>query len=171
MDDTSARINSLTHEFKLAANGGVEKIKGARTGVHTTGFIAKLPEGKVCFFETGLHHAGEVFEKIMKSNSIEDEVILMVDAASANLSKLKYLSLNAIAANCNSHARRKFDEQADDPVYKENIDPMSVNDCSKEPFGSEKTGWAPPPLFQKSCGRCRRRYSHDHSHDCKRKRT
>ena len=122
MDDTSVRINSLTHQFKLAANGGVEKIKGARTGVHTTGFIAKLPEGKVCFFESGLHHAGEVFEKIMKSNSIEDEVILMVDAASANLSKLKNLSLNVIVANCNSHARRKFDEHADNPLYKENID-------------------------------------------------
>ena len=121
MDDTAARINSLTSEFKLLKNGGVEKLKNVRTGVHSTGFIAKSPEGKICLFETGLHHAGEILEEIMQTKTTEDQVILMVDAASANLSKLKNMNLNVVVANCNSHAQRKFSEMSDDPTYKNDI--------------------------------------------------
>ena len=119
MDDTTVRINSLTHEFKLRKDGTLEGVKDERTGVHTTGFVAKFAAGKICFFESGLHHAGEVFEKLMKDKSLEDEVILMMDASSSNTSRIKNLKLKVVQANCNSHVVRKFDDLVENPVFEQ----------------------------------------------------
>ena len=121
MDDTSVRINELTQMFKLRANGDVEALKSDRTGVNTTGFVAKFALGKICLFESGLHHAGEYFEKLMATKTIEDEVILMADASSSNTSKIKLLALEVRQANCNSHASRKFKELKDNPIFEEHV--------------------------------------------------
>lgn len=114
MDDTTARVNELSSEFALAK---LEGRKLDRTGVHTTGFIAKFATGKICLFDSGLHHAGEYFEKVMKAKTTEEQVILMVDASTSNTCKLSSLPIDVVQANCNSHVVRRFDEQAENPLF------------------------------------------------------
>lgn len=119
MDDTHNKINELTQSFKLMKNGDVKKIE--RTGVHTTGYIAQFAAGKICLFNSGLHHAGEIFEKLNKARTTEEQVILMMDASSSNTSRLKNLDLNVVQANCNSHAARKFKDLKENPVFEEHV--------------------------------------------------
>lgn len=119
MDDTSVRINSLTSMFKKGTSGTLEILPEGRTGVHTTGFLALFPLGKICLFQSGLHHAGEFFEKLMASRSLEEEVLLMMDASSSNTCKLKGMKNEVVQANCNSHSVRKFKEVGDNPVFSE----------------------------------------------------
>ncbi|MFM7982799.1 MAG: transposase, partial [Candidatus Fonsibacter sp.] len=58
LDDTTARINHLQTQFKIAASAGH---KPERTGIHTTGFLGKTKSNHtLVIFKTGLHHAGEV---------------------------------------------------------------------------------------------------------------
>ena len=121
MDDTTVRINQLTTEFKLKKNGSVEAIKSDRTGVHTTGFIAQFSAGKICLFGSGLHHAGEYFEKIMQARTTEEQLVLMVDASSSNTCKIKNLDFQVTEANCNSHAFRKFKELKENPIFEQPI--------------------------------------------------
>ena len=66
-----------------------------------------MPEGKAIIYQTGLHHGGEVIAKLIGMRSVPETVILMVDAASANTSKLKP-DAKVTVANCNSHSFRKF---------------------------------------------------------------
>jgi transposase len=122
-DDTTARINQMTIEIALAKMEGREL---ERTGVHTTGFIAKIFNGsdslgKICLFESGIHHAGEFFEKIMKAKTTAEKVILMVDASTSNTCKIPLLSTPVIQVNCNSHAFRKFDEYSENPLFAEDV--------------------------------------------------
>jgi transposase len=121
MDDTKARINEITTQFKLRKNGSIEALKSDRTGVHTTGFIAKFPAGKICLFASGLHHAGEYFEKIMQARTTEEQLVLMVDASSSNTCKIKNLNFQVIEANCNSHAFRKFKDLKENPIFEQHI--------------------------------------------------
>jgi transposase len=116
MDDTNVRINQMTIALTLAK---MEGQKPDRTGVHTTGFIAKFALGKICLFKSGGHHAGEFFERIMKAKSTEEQVILMTDASTSNTCKLPNLPINVVQANCNSHAVRKFDELSTNPLFEE----------------------------------------------------
>jgi transposase len=116
MDDTNVRINQVTTAFALAK---MEGQKPDRTGVHTTGFIAKFALGKICLFKSGVHHAGEFFERIMQAKSTAEQVILMTDAASSNTCKLPNLPIEVVQANCNSHAVRRFDEVAENPIFEE----------------------------------------------------
>lgn len=119
MDDTHNNINELTQTFKLMKNGDVKKLE--RTGVHTTGYIAQFAAGKICLFNSGLHHAGEIFEKLNKARTTEEQVILMIDASSSNTSRLKNMDLNVVQANCNSHAARKFKDLKENPVFEEHV--------------------------------------------------
>ncbi|MEY2986807.1 MAG: hypothetical protein RJB13_328 [Pseudomonadota bacterium] len=119
MDDTSVRINEMAQMFKTLRNGDVQQVR--RTGLHTTGYIAKFAQGKVCLFESGLHHAGEVFEKLNKARTVEDQVILMMDASSSNSCKLSQMDVKVIQANCNSHALRKFKELEVNAAFEEHV--------------------------------------------------
>ena len=119
MDDTSVRINEMAQMFKSMKNGDLQPV--ARTGLHTTGYLAKFAQGKICLFDSGLHHAGEVFEKMNKARSVEEQVILMTDASSSNTCKVGGMSLKVIQANCNSHAVRKFKELDDSPAFEEHV--------------------------------------------------
>ena len=119
MDDTSVRINSLTSMFKKGPSGTLEMLPESRTGVHTTGFLAQFSLGKICLFHSGLHHAGEFFEKLMASRSLEEEVLLMMDASSSNTSKLQNIKNQVVQANCNSHSVRKFKEVEENPAFQE----------------------------------------------------
>jgi hypothetical protein len=121
LDDTTVRINELTSQFKLRKNGSIEALKSDRTGVHTTGFIARFAAGKICLFGSGLHHAGEYFEKMMQARTTEEQLILMVDASSSNTCKIKNLDFQVEEANCNSHALRKFKELKENSVFEMHI--------------------------------------------------
>ena len=79
-----------------------------RTGVHTTGIIAHFPEGVLCLYDSGLHHAGEVLEKIYHDRTDPTPIVVVGDASTCNLSRLEQLTLNFIKAFCNSHSLRKF---------------------------------------------------------------
>jgi transposase len=113
IDDTKARIVEITVALTLAK---MEGRTPERTGVHTTAFLAKCTQGKICLFQSGLHHAGEVLARILAAKSTEDTVILMSDAASSNTCKLNAAS-KVIQSNCNSHAVRRFKELEDNPVF------------------------------------------------------
>jgi len=119
MDDTTVRINSLTSQFKNGPNGELQMIADGRTGVHTTGYLAKFATGNICIYHSGLHHAGEFFEKLMQSRTVEEKIILMMDASSSNTSRLKNIDAEVIQANCNSHAVRRFAEAAENPIFEE----------------------------------------------------
>jgi transposase len=120
MDDTRVMINAVAAKLRNAPS----ETATSRTGIHTTGYLASHSDGKICVFESGLHHAGEFFAKIMSSRTVDDSVILMMDAASANTSKFKNIDVAVTEANCNSHAVRKFKESAENPVFEERAEPI-----------------------------------------------
>lgn len=122
MDDTSVTINEISAEIKAA-----DQIGQQRTGVHTTGSLAVFPEGKICLFDSGLHHAGEFFADLMDARTIDSAVLVMTDAASANSCKYKDVNNDVTEANCNSHAVRRFKDAAKNPVFAEQAGPILKN--------------------------------------------
>lgn len=120
MDDTRVMINAVAAKLRNAPSEAAT----SRTGIHTTGYLASHSDGKICIFESGLHHAGELFSKIMNSRTVDDSVILMMDAANANTSKFKDIDVTVTEANCNSQAVRRFKESAENPVFEERTEPI-----------------------------------------------
>ena len=85
-----------------------------RSGIHTTNLTGVFPQGQIVLYKTGLHHSGEILAKILEKRTIEEQLIIMADAASANASKLDFdKNQNIKMANCNSHAVRKFTDLAE----------------------------------------------------------
>lgn len=119
VDDTSALIIDLAKRIeqeKINALKDGRDPKKIRSGIHTTSLVSRLPDGDICFYSSGLHHAGEIVGKLLgnRDSSIADEVILMSDALSHNKSKLKTVDVVVNLALCNAHARRNFYELKDD---------------------------------------------------------
>ncbi|MER2491639.1 IS66 family transposase [Catenovulum sediminis] len=101
LDDTTNRILNQTSVMKKSRDGKTR----ARTGIYTSGLIAKVAEYNIVLFQTNIGHAGEFIDEILQKRPNDlAEPILMSDALSANQpSKVKVkMSL------CNSHARRQF---------------------------------------------------------------
>jgi hypothetical protein len=71
-----------------------------------------LPEKKkIVLFNSGLHHCGEITGKLLDKRSLEETLVLMADASSANTAYLpKGSAYPIVVANCNSHVVRKFRE-------------------------------------------------------------
>lgn len=119
VDDTFALIieqaKRIEQEKVNALKEGLDP-KKIRSGIHTTALVSRLPGGDICFYSSGLHHAGEIVGKLLgnRDSSVEDEVILMSDALSHNKSKLKTVNVTVNSALCNAHARRNFYELKDD---------------------------------------------------------
>ena len=113
VDDTHLTILAIARaieEDQMAALKAGKNPAQVRSGIHTTNITAVFPQGQIVLFSSGLHHAGEAIVAILKKRTVEEQVVLMVDAASANTSKLKEISADVKVANCNSHAVRKFKE-------------------------------------------------------------
>jgi hypothetical protein len=141
IDDTHVNILSLREIFKnMGVNEdpfGLSSPKSPdRTGLHTTALrMGGLP-GPLCLFDSGRHHAGEVFEKVMalrqkaaqniapdlQGTPQETPVLLMSDALAANTSRIKHMDTPVDVANCNSHVVRKFKELKDNPLFEEPVD-------------------------------------------------
>ena len=106
-------VKDIELEQELALLQG-KNPNNIRSGIHTTNITAKLAEGEIILYKTGLHHAGEILAKIITKRTLDEQIIIMADAASSNTSKLDLKKeKNINIANCNSHSVRKFKELAE----------------------------------------------------------
>ena len=99
-DDTKGRILSVERTGEFAK----------RSGVHTTGTVAKVGDHKIAFFETGVRHAGENLDLLLEKRLNQSAVAtIMTDALSRNSPKHRLKEgLKLIIANCLAHGRRNF---------------------------------------------------------------
>jgi len=101
-DDTPMRVQSLKKD--KAASGS------ERTGIFTTGVVAKVGDHQVALFFTGGNHAGENLDLLLQHRSPElGKPIQMCDALSRNRSK----EFEVLLANCLPHGRRGFVDVAE----------------------------------------------------------
>ncbi len=103
-DDTVARIIDV-----------VRPEDDKRTGLHTTGVVSVLDEGRrfVALYLSGTQHAGENLRDILTwREKGAPAPILMHDALAANECKLSE-EFRAFLANCLTHGRRKFADGLD----------------------------------------------------------
>ena len=106
-DDTTAKILKLEAPLRIGKNGK------ERTGIYTSGILSTKEKRQIAVFFTGNKHAGENLEHVLSYRSKELSIpIQMCDGISANTAG----DFEALLANCNCHARRKFVEVADDFV-------------------------------------------------------
>ncbi|MGH8846487.1 MAG: IS66 family transposase [Polaromonas sp.] len=111
-DDTPARILSLMGERRAKAEAAGEEMPTTKA-INTTGIVALLPgeqKTRVILFFTGAAHAGQNLQKILAHRASELGLATqMCDALAANI-------IGDIKTNlslCNSHARRKIVEVAE----------------------------------------------------------
>lgn len=108
-DDTTARILSLEKQIREAEAASTPDAK-RRTGVFTTGIIAKRQERTFALFFSGGQHAGENLQALLDRRSPDLATpIQMCDGLSRN----KPATAATNMANCNSHGRRGFVTVAD----------------------------------------------------------
>ena len=101
-DDTSMKILELMAENHRPESG---EAPSERTGLFTSGVIAKRGEHLIALFFTGRNHAGENLQAVLERRSKELPLpIHMCDALSRNLPK----AFETLLANCLGHARRHF---------------------------------------------------------------
>lgn len=99
-DDTPMKVLDLIKE-----NKALENKKSSRTGIFTTGIVAKLADHKMALFLTGRKHAGENMADVLsKRSSGLPPPIQMCDALSRNTTA----EFKSILANCLTHGRRNF---------------------------------------------------------------
>ncbi len=111
-DDTRARVREISSQIKgeLAAAEPSGKKRDVRTGVQTTGVVAKdEASGRtIRLFFTGRQHAGENLGELLEKRPPDlPPPIKMADALSANAAAIKVKTQDAA---CMDHARRNFKE-------------------------------------------------------------
>lgn len=100
-DDTSARVLKLHSELQQALAEG----KTDRTGIFTSGVVAKVKERQIALFFTGCKHAGENLAEVLAQRSADlKPPIQMGDASSRNTAG----DFESLVACCLAHARRNF---------------------------------------------------------------
>ncbi len=101
-DDTTARILEVEKEIREARARNEEP---ERTGIYTSGVIAKCGEREITLFFTGLAHAGENLGAILQRRAPErSRPIQMSDGLSRNLPG----DFETLLASCLTHGRRHF---------------------------------------------------------------
>lgn len=102
-DDTRMKILALQAE--LRARTADEVASDKRTGIFTTGILAKVGERRIALFFTGRQHAGENLAEVLQRRAAERPPPLqMCDGLLHNLPK----ELDVILSNCLVHGRRQF---------------------------------------------------------------
>ena len=111
IDDTGSKViaiqRQINAEIKTLETDGLS-IKAVRTGINATGAYIQTPEGTVTLYYTGLHHAGEIFDRLLerrKSVGLE-KLVKVTDGASKNFSHSH--GDEVIEGVCNAHALLKF---------------------------------------------------------------
>lgn len=104
IDDTKVRILEVINAIKAGT------LDSDRTGMYTTGMLAKHGEHLIVLFINGQQHAGENLSALLKNRSPEKpDIIQMCDASSANLPE----GLQTILSHCLGHAFRRYDDIVD----------------------------------------------------------
>ncbi len=81
-----------------------------RTGLFTTGIVAKICEGPIALFVTGRRHAGEKLDALLERRAKELEPpLVMFDALKHNVPK----NHPVLELNCLAHGRRGFVDEAE----------------------------------------------------------
>ena len=113
-DDTGARILTLMAENETLTQG-----KGERTGIFTTGIVARGLDATlapIILYASGRRHAGENMDRLLNQRTVqESDVIHMADASS-----MAPRSPRRITAKCMVHARRYFFEA--EPAFPEHCE-------------------------------------------------
>ncbi|MCU0522878.1 MAG: IS66 family transposase [Anaerolineae bacterium] len=108
-DDTTMKILEFLAE--RPHDPVCERKSSERTGVYTTGILSKIGEQRIALFFTGIHHAGENLERVLKERAAAlGPPIQMSDGLSHNTAG----DFDTIEANCTAHARRYFVDVAPD---------------------------------------------------------
>lgn len=110
IDDTGSMIISIMRQIKaemaaLTLLG--ERTDDVRTGINATGVHLETPAGIVILFFTGLHHAGEILDLLLRHRQVEGpKLVKVTDGASKNFNPQHADRL--IEGVCNAHAYLKF---------------------------------------------------------------
>ncbi len=98
-------------ELEVAKNLGKSE-RDVRTGINATGVYIETAEGTVILFYTGRHHAGEIFDQILKHRKVNSEkLIKATDGASKNFDHNHRDKV--VESVCNAHAFLKFHDIKD----------------------------------------------------------
>ena len=98
-DDTTMRVQSLRQQIAASQD------KSKRTGIFTTGIIAKVEHLRIALFITGQKHAGENLNELLRRRAAHRQPPLqMCDALSRNEPK----EFQTLLCNCLLHGRRYF---------------------------------------------------------------
>jgi hypothetical protein len=101
-DDTGMKILSVMDEHKQAKAGGEDP---ERTGMFTTGIVARVNGRKILLFFTGRNHAGENLDDLLsRRDDAQDVPLQMCDALARNEPSANKTTV----ANCLTHGRRAF---------------------------------------------------------------
>jgi transposase len=110
IDDTGSKVTQLMRQIK-AETAALKQLgkstDDVRTGINATGVYLETPAGTIILYYTGLHHAGEILDLLMKHRqSGGPKLPKVTDGASKNFSPLfRDLLIEAV---CNAHAFLKF---------------------------------------------------------------
>ena len=113
-DDTGSYVNSLN-----------KKKTSERSGINASVFYVECPLGSVILYYTGLHHAGEMMERLLSLRPENlPKLLVTTDAASKNFS-YKGCDEQTVNSVCNVHGYRHFkDDRENHPeefTYVKNI--------------------------------------------------
>jgi hypothetical protein len=101
-DDTPAKILELMG--KRIGDKALQEDKPHRKGMYTTGIVSKKGDRLIALYCTGVHHAGENLEALLRRRQADYAPIQMCDGLGQNIPG----ELKTILANCLVHARRGF---------------------------------------------------------------
>ena len=104
-DDTYMQVLDIRQEINAQAFTDTQDSEKKRTGIFTTGMVARTDSHDIVLYFTGRQHAGENLSDLLSKRSKElPPPILMCDALSRNVPA----ELQVILSNCCSHGRRMF---------------------------------------------------------------
>jgi transposase len=110
IDDTGSMVIALRRqiEAEIAALQQLgESTKEVRTGINATASYWETPQGPVILFHTGLHHAGEMVDQLLRHRLLSSpKLVKCTDGASKNFDHEQREKV--VEATCNAHALLKF---------------------------------------------------------------
>jgi hypothetical protein len=110
IDDTGSMVITLRRQINAeieALRRLGESTKDVRTGINATGSYWETPDGPVILFYTGLHHAGEIVDQLLRHRLLSSpKLVKCTDGASKNFDHGQADKL--VESTCNAHALLKF---------------------------------------------------------------
>jgi transposase len=110
IDDTGSMVIALRKQIEAeveALRRLGESTKDVRTGINATGLYWETPDGPVILYYTGLHHAGEIVDQLLRHRLLSrPKLVKCTDGASKNFDHEQGEKL--VESTCNAHALLKF---------------------------------------------------------------